>query len=502
MSLTQLFASKEHKYVPVGSHNGLPGNRLRSKSVLLFITTIALVVFAALAFTLVRPAPYGNAQSSCDTIQHGYQCQNDISHYWGQYSPYFSVSSDISDEVPSGCSITFAQILSRHGARDPTASKTAQYNATINKLQANVKNFTGPYAFLADYEYNLGADQLTVFGQQELVNSGIKYYDRYRELASRLVPFVRSSGQARVVESAQNWTQGFHAAKIADQRSERTDAAYPYPIVVIPETDVCNAFENGPDGNIASDAQAQWAAIFISPIRTRINAALPGADLTVLETVHMMDLCPFNTVASPNGTISGFCAMLTEEEWHQYGYYQTLNKYYGFSHGNPLGPTQGVGFSNELIARLTSKSVDDESSTNHTLDGSNDTFPLGRRLYADFSHDNDMTGIFSALGLYNGTTGHLPNTTITEAPQANSYSAAWTVPFAARAYFEKMQCRGQPEELVRVIVNDRVLPLTQCNGDRLGRCTLDAFVDSLGFVRRRGDWDQCFVGNNYASHFG
>jgi len=237
MSLTQLFASKEHKYVPVGSHNGLPGNRLRSKSVLLFITTIALVVFAALAFTLVRPAPYGKAQSSCDTIQHGYQCQNDISHYWGQYSPYFSVPSDISDEVPSGCSITFAQILSRHGARDPTASQTAQYNATINKLQANVKNFTGPYAFLADYEYNLGADQLTVFGQQELVNSGIKYYDRYRELASRLVPFVRSSGQARVVESAQNWTQGFHAAKIADQRSERTDAAYPYPIVVIPETD-------------------------------------------------------------------------------------------------------------------------------------------------------------------------------------------------------------------------------------------------------------------------
>jgi len=34
----------------------------------------------------------------------------------------------------------------------------------------------------------------------------------------------------------------------------------------------------------------------------------------------MMDLCPFNTVASPNGTISGFCALFTEEEWHQYGY--------------------------------------------------------------------------------------------------------------------------------------------------------------------------------------
>ncbi|KAK1817934.1 hypothetical protein LTR12_007686 [Friedmanniomyces endolithicus] len=502
MGLKQLFASQGHKYVALGEYNERPLiNGRRSKSLLLFITAIALVTFAALVFIFGRATLHGHAPDFCDTIYHGYQCQNDISHYWGQYSPYFSVPSDISDDVPNGCSITFAQILSRHGARDPTASKTAQYNATINKLQANVKNFMGPYAFLADYEYNLGADQLTVFGQQEMINSGIKYFNRYKELIGSLRPFVRSSGQARVVESAQNWSQGFHAAKIADQRAGYADAAYPYPIVVIPETDVCNAFENGSDGNIASKAQAQWAAVFIPPIRTRINAALPGANLTVMETVHMMDLCPFNTVASPNGTISGFCALFTEEEWHQYGYYQTLNKYYGFSHGNPLGPTQGVGFSNELIARLTSKSVDDESSTNHTLDGSNDTFPLGRRLYADFSHDNDMTGILSALGLYNGTTGHLPNTTITEAPQANGYSAASTVPFAARAYFEKMQCRGQPEELVRVIVNDRVLPLTQCDGDRLGRCTLDAFVDSLGFVRGGGDWGQCFVGN-YTSHFG
>ncbi|TKA59916.1 hypothetical protein B0A55_11608 [Friedmanniomyces simplex] len=296
---------------------------------------ITLAALAGLAFALARPTPYGNDQSSCDTIYHGYQCQDEISHYWGQYSPYFSVPSDIPDELPHGCSITFAQVLSRHGARDPTASKTAQYNATIYKLQANVKNFTGPYAFLAHYEYTLGADQLTIFGQQELINSGIKYYNRYEPLTSRLAPFVRSSGEARVVESAQNWTQGFHAAKLADRRVQSADTAFPYPIVVIPETDgenntlnhgwyyvflliLCNTFENGPDDNIASDGQAQWAAVFIPPIQSRLNAALPGANLTVSETVYMMDLCPFNTVASSNGTISAFCALFTKEEWHQY----------------------------------------------------------------------------------------------------------------------------------------------------------------------------------------
>ncbi|KAK4552224.1 hypothetical protein LTR86_010578 [Recurvomyces mirabilis] len=410
---------------------------------------------------------------------------------------------NIPDIVPPQCDITFAQVLSRHGARDPTASKTAAYNSTINKIHANVRNYSGPYAFLEQYQYTLGADQLTLFGQDEMVNSGQKFYERYECLAEESTPFFRSSSEARVVESAQNFTQGFHAAKLADWRSRKIDPAYPYPITVISEADdsnntlnhgLCDDFENeAPYNTTASAAQAAWTKIFIPPIQARLNAGLPGANLSVSDTIAMMDLCPFNTVASPNGTFSvSFCSLFSETEWHQYNYYETLNKYYGYGPGNKLGPTQGVGFGHELIARLTSQSVKDETSTNHTLDSSSATFPLGRRLYADFSHDNDMTAIFSALGFFDGT-ALLPNTTILEAPQADGFSASWAVPFASRAYFEKMKCRGQEEELVRVIVNDRVLSLTQCGGDGLGRCTLSSFINSLGFVGSGGDWDQCFV---------
>lgn len=450
------------------------------------------------------------ANATCDTVQEGYQCANNISHYWGQYSPYFSVPSEIPTELPEQCSITFAQILARHGARDPTTSKTTSYNATIAKIHSHVKNYTGIYAFLKDYEYTLGANDLTVFGQQEMINSGMKYYGRYKHLAEELTPFVRTSSEARVVESAQNWTQGFHEAKLADPNYHGNDFAYPYPMVVILEADygsnntlnhdLCTQFENGTDSNIADDAQAIFADVFIPPIQARLNAGLPGANLTQTDTISMMDLCSFNTVASPVGQISAFCALFTVTEWHEYNYYETLGKYYGFSYGNPLGPTQGVGFSNELIARLTNKPVQDETSTNHTLDDNPATFPLGRKLYADFSHDNDITGILSALGLYNNTTPMLSNTTVMTTSQTNGYSAAWTVPYSARVYFEKMQCKGEAshhgkddEELIRIIVNDRVLPLSQCGGDHLGRCTLDAFIGSLGFPKMNGDWDQCFT---------
>lgn len=165
-----------------------------------------------------------------------------------------------------------------------------------------------------------------------------------------------------------------------------------------------------------------------------------------------------------------------------------------YSSGNALGPTQGVGFTNELIARLTHSPVKDNTSSNYTLDSASATFPLSKQpaLYADFSHDNDMTAIFSAMGLYN-TTNPLSNTSIETTAQTHGYSAAWTVPFAARAYFEKLECGEPGREYVRVLVNDRVLPLETCGGDRFGRCTLRKFVESLSFARGGGHWDQCQI---------
>ncbi|RDW92094.1 hypothetical protein BP5796_01488 [Coleophoma crateriformis] len=501
--------SSSHKYtpLPLGSRDDAEEGKESWKERLEARRTQYLTVVAmAAALLLVSWALWGsslaNTNESChDTIYNGYQCEDNVSintQLWGQYSPYFSVPSNISAEIPAQCEVTFAQILSRHGARDPTSSKTKLYNATIQKIQSGATAYGAGYTFLKDYEYTLGADDLSVFGQQQMINSGTKYFNRYKSLAKHYDPFVRSSGSDRVVESAYNFTQGFHKARIA---SGAGDSAYPYNVVIISEDSgfnntldhgLCTSFEDGYDSTIGDSAQAIWAAIFTPNITARLNGNLPGANLTMAETIHMMDLCPFTTVSSEIGVITKFCSLFTEAEWRNYDYYESLGKYYGYGPGNPLGPTQGIGFTNELIARLTNTSVEDHTSTNSTLDGSETTFPLGRKLYADFSHDNDMTAIFSAMGLFNSTPTLL-NTTIETATQLNGYSASWTVPFAARAYFEKMSCAGHEEELVRVIINDRVVPLTTCGGDHLGRCSVSAFVDSLSFAEAGGDWNQCFV---------
>ncbi|KAG9234958.1 histidine phosphatase superfamily [Amylocarpus encephaloides] len=468
-----------------------------SKKRQLAITSMA--VLGALSFLYWIGFNSSTTWSSCDSVDAGYQCQPAISHYWGQYSPYYAVPSAISADVPDQCQVTFAQVLSRHGARDPTSSKTAQYNATVQLVHANANSFGSGYEFIKDYKYTLGADQLTGFGQLQMINSGTNFYDRYHLLALHTIPFIRASGEDRVIESAQNWTQGFHELRLKNKPAK---VYWPYDILVISEEEgfnntlshsLCTNFE-GPSNNVKDDSMSTWASIFVPPITARLNSNLPGVNFTTATTIDMMDLCPFNTVASPTGEISPFCALFTEIEWNQYDYYQSLGKYYGYTWGNPLGATQGVGFANELLARLTNTPVKDHTSTNYTLDSAPSTFPLGgsTSLYADFSHDNDMTAIFGALGLYNNTRPLL-NTTIEDVREMGGFSASWTVPFAARAYFEKLDCVGASEEYVRVLVNDRVLPLEMCGGDSLGRCTLSSFVDSMGFARQGGHWDECFV---------
>ncbi|KAM4064722.1 histidine phosphatase superfamily (branch 2) domain-containing protein [Hirsutella rhossiliensis] len=461
----------------------------RSKSLKLFAGAAVLLAVLALApiYGLAPPKVEGCGAS-------GY-CPDPSPHVWGQYSPFFSAPSTIDATTPTDCRLTFGLVLSRHGSRFPTASKTEAYRSLLDRVQSSVQEYGVGYEFIKDFVYGLGSDELTPLGQMELVNSGIAFLRRYQGLARDADPFIRASGSDRVVMSAQNFTQGFFDAQ---GRGASDPIAQ---ILVLPEGRAfnnslehgsCPAFEDGPGSDIADEKEGIWSETWATPIVTRLNENLPRANLTLEETVFMMDLCPFNSVVTPNATTPGFCKLFSQDEWRGYDYFRSLGKWYGYGNGNPLGSTQGVGYVNEVIARLTGDAVRDGTTTNSTLDSSPETFPLSRKLYADFTHDNSMMSVYAALGLYN-MTGDLPARHKLSPRETHGYSASWTVPFAARMYVEKMQCGHEEEELVRVLVNDRVVPLQSCGADELGRCKLAAFVDSLSFARSGGLWKTCFV---------
>jgi len=291
-----------------------------------------------------------SSRQNCDDVYSGYGCNPEISHSWGQYSAYFSVPSEISAAIPPTCNVTFALVIARHGGRFPTAYKSATYAKLIARITDNVEIFTRKYAFLEGYEYTLGSEDLTTFGKQQMVNAGDKFYQRYKSLAMVEEPFYRSASGPRVVESALRFRKGFSAAKGKDVKPSHPIVAPVDHMVIIDEDEnknntlshsTCPAFEVR--HSWSNSAEAVWAGIFVPPIQQRLRADLDDIEISIPDTISLMDLCPFDTIASKYGTLSPFCDLFTEDEWRQYDYYQALNKYYGFSFGADLGPTQGVG---------------------------------------------------------------------------------------------------------------------------------------------------------------
>ncbi|KAF7980799.1 hypothetical protein HWV62_36879 [Athelia sp. TMB] len=233
-----------------------------------------------------------------------------------------------------------------------------------------------------------------------------------------------------------------------------------------------------------------WREIFATSIVERLRAAAPGAQVELKDVVWLMALCPLDALAK--GMVSPFCDMFTREEFEGFEYYEDLGEY-----GQELGRVQGVGYVNELLARLTRTPVRDNTQTNRTLDSSPATFPLDRTVYADFAHASVMIAIYGALGLFPQERDLDPSW----ADPQRSFVLAKMVPYAARLVTEKMECRGAPgsagegverAEYVRIMVNDAMQPLN-CGGVD-GICELRKFVESMWYARSDGDgdWDRCW----------
>uniref|UniRef100_A0A0W0GEB5 Phytase A n=1 Tax=Moniliophthora roreri TaxID=221103 RepID=A0A0W0GEB5_MONRR len=413
---------------------------------------------------------------------------------WAQYSPFFPVEEYV--PPPPACEITQVNIIQRHGARYPTTGAALNIVSAVSKLQS-VKEYKDPkLEFLKEYVYDLGTADLVASGAKQSFKAGQVAFQRYSHLISaENIPFVRASHSDRVIKSATNWTAGFSDAS--------KHLFNPVLSVTISEADGANNTldDSNCPAQQGSDPQTNaWIAVFAPPITKRLNEGAPGANLTDAEIYSLLSLCAFDTVAhSPEGDcgegkvgLSPFCGLFSKEEFKDFEYVGDLDKYYNTGYGNPLGPIQGVGYVNELLARLTSTPVNDSTQTNHTLDDNPMTFPLNRTLYADFSHDNQMIPIYAALGLFPQKQALDP----VKPDPSRTWRASELVPFAGRMVVEKLECAAK--EHVRIFVNDALQPLEFCRSNYQtaprGLCTLDAFVESQGYARNggNGDFEKCF----------
>lgn len=400
--------------------------------------------------------------------------------------------------LPEQCTVKQVHLLHRHGARYPTSSTTEGapfFGATIaniTKLTHPNSNFSasGPLSFLNTWSYKLGAEILVPVGNQELFDSGVHTYYRYGHLYNATTqahkPVVRTTSEERMLTSAQFFNLGFFGLNASNLVNLEVIIEDGYGLIPggynnnsVAAYDTCNNSDTITIGD--TYLRPIWDPIYLANATERLNQDVTGLNLTTELVYGMQSLCAYETVALG---YSNFCSLFTQEEWLGYEYDLDLQFQGDYGFMSPNGRAQGIGWVQEFLNRLTNSTFDNANVTlqNTTLDDSNVTFPLDQSFYFDFTHDDVILSVLTALN-YTQVAGDYLDPT--QMDSNRTFVLSHITPFAARLYFEVVECTNgtstsNSTQYIRTILNDAVIPMNEaqgCPSSDNGLCPLSDFIN-------------------------
>ena len=216
----------------------------------------------------------------------------------------------------------------------------------------------------------MGADDLVAFGAQQCVRfpclrdliqpihafrsyeAGQLAYERYGNLLTYGLPFLRASGMQRVVDTAGNWSLGMciptHWSDAAHGDSgfipSRNFGGSPHlpphaplPVQILSE-EVNNTLNshcpNAPHDKHWTD---QWLHKFAPPIIKKLQKMAKGAKLEEEDVHRLVGVCIFETIAEASEQMrsagiqkpkSKICDIFSPKEWKDWEYWGDVEKYY------------------------------------------------------------------------------------------------------------------------------------------------------------------------------
>ncbi|KAK4231796.1 3-phytase A [Podospora fimiseda] len=408
----------------------------------------------------------------------------------GYLTPYRPSEGFGVDEwpLPKGAEIVQLQMVSRHGSRYPTeGSVVQQFGEKVNQAKEHAKfKGKGALEFLNEWRYELGSEILVSKGRQELFDSGVLHSYMYGKLYnpnSKII--VRTTTQDRMLKSAENFMAGFFGLEWTNNATIE---------VIIEGTGYNNSlagYMNCPNGHKVrggTEAANIWIHNYLQNATARLSSLVEGFEWTIEDSYAAQTMCSYETVAYG---FSRFCSLFDYDEWIGFGYSIDLNFYGNDAFGSPVGRAIGLGYQQEVIARLRNHTLGySGSQINTTLDGNTETFPLDQDLYLDFSHDTNIISILTAFGLrqFAGTLDP------TKYPGPHNFTVSDLTPFGARLDIEIIEAPkpikadrsgyeegGDRTKYVHFVLNQRTVPLgwslPECDASRVdGWCELDAFL--------------------------
>ena len=410
---------------------------------------------------------------------------DDIFRNLGQVSPYHPAndlfnSTNKYANVPDHCEIKQVHILHRHGARYPTGGSSGgeyQFGDKVrNATKEGKLKASGDLEFLMHWNYSLGTEVLTHVGAQELFDSGVKHYYQYAKLLENLTdhkPVIRTTSQSRMLDSARYWTLGFFGwdapskvnLEVLTETQGQNNTLAPY--------EYCTNADNS-SFYLGDQMSTEWQKVYLKDAIQRLQGNLKGIELDETMVYGMMSICAYETVVMG---FSNFCSLFTKEEFENYEYDIDLQFMGDYGFMNPTGRAQGIGWVVELLDRMNMTKFDGPATgQNTTLDENEMYFPVDQMLYADFTHDDVITSVLTALN-YTQFSEFLPTTQ----PNPNRrYRSSRVTPFAARLVFEVLDCNSTDLQgsYVRTKINDAVIPMNQdqgCEARPDGLCKFNDF---------------------------
>lgn len=399
--------------------------------------------------------------------------------------------------LPAGANITQMHMVHRHGSRYPTSSASvATLPNRIAELLGNGTRFTGNLEFLNSWKYRLGKEELTALGRQQLFDSGVLNWFNYGQLYDPSSPLIaRTCTQVRMMQSAENFLSGFFGPRYAENVT--LEAIIEAPGFKNPLAGDKACPNNNNDRSASGEwANEEWQKKYLKHATERFRRSMTGhTDWTFEDTYHAQTMCPYETVGLG---YSPFCSLFTKEEWEGFEYTFALEYYGGNGFGSPTGRAVGVGYVQELVARLEHRYPQPDgnfAAYNETLDSNPETFPPNQNLYLDFSHDTTMFSMLTALGLTQFEQ-FLPTS---GPPKDHQLIVSHIVPFAARFNIEIIKTprpvrgkrsndhhgsvyehKGPETTYVHMLINQRTISLgrniPECGRRDDGWCELETFI--------------------------
>ncbi|KAK5124996.1 hypothetical protein LTR85_001186 [Meristemomyces frigidus] len=486
-----------------------------------------------------------------------------ISQYWGQLAPYRDNDDSYFgvDDVglPDGCQIEQVHSLQRHAQRFPTsyfddgvndenfAAKVYNFTSTASSNAS----FSGPLTFLNTYRYQMLESYLTGPGAVTEFTSGQTFWNRYGRtlfnatpgqlqynatydnLTARPKPVLRTTSQSRIENSQISWALGFFGPSfyVTPQPGlESFTNGSLFDVVIIPEGGTENNTLAAYDSCFEDDLQSaylgdldllfQYVPLYIGAATARMQQYAPaGFTFNDNDTYAMQSICAYENAYIG---MSDFCNLFTEDEWMAFEQTLDIEYYYDYSFGSPTGRAQGLGYQQELLARLTNQYItSSNSSVNTSITDNAQDFPLGRPFYADFSHDDIIISVLTSMSM--DYFREHPNLQQYPPDPERHFQLSHLTPFGGRLITEVVGCSSPTptavhnhrtyyyptqygydplnasNKFIRMRLNNGILPLNTirggyCEGRTDGLCAMDDFLASQWEAEKLANYQfSCFA---------